>query len=102
MRTNCPNCGAPIEHYYNHKCPYCNTFLKNTDNEVKDLSNYDLKFQDLEIEKSSCYCGYLLRLICRAYPKFKMYAEGENIYDLFVTQDRDMLMDNRVRYYNKH
>lgn len=25
--TNCPNCGAPIKHKYNHKCPYCNTFF---------------------------------------------------------------------------
>lgn len=26
-KTNCPNCGAVIEHRYNHNCPYCNTFI---------------------------------------------------------------------------
>lgn len=26
-RTNCPNCGAPIEHRYNHNCSYCGTFF---------------------------------------------------------------------------
>lgn len=26
-RTNCPNCGAVIEHRYNHQCPYCKTFF---------------------------------------------------------------------------
>ena len=23
----CKNCGAPIEHLYNHKCPYCHSFI---------------------------------------------------------------------------
>lgn len=22
---NCKNCGAPIEHTYNHTCPYCHS-----------------------------------------------------------------------------
>lgn len=26
-KLNCPNCGAAIEHRYNHKCPYCKTFF---------------------------------------------------------------------------
>lgn len=25
--NNCPNCGACIEHKYNHNCPYCGTLL---------------------------------------------------------------------------
>jgi len=24
---NCKNCGAPVEHLYNHKCPYCDSLL---------------------------------------------------------------------------
>ena len=49
MITNCPNCGAPIEHIYSHNCPYCNTLL-NANNignsqeiNLKHIHNIELK-----------------------------------------------------------
>lgn len=42
MQTNCPNCGAPIKHYYNHNCEYCGTFLNNTNEEIKRFKNCKL------------------------------------------------------------
>ena len=35
----CPNCGASIEHNYNHKCPYCRTSLHMTDEKIRELNN---------------------------------------------------------------
>lgn len=36
--NNCPNCGAPIEHKYNHQCPYCKTMLDMRVRETKELN----------------------------------------------------------------
>ena len=55
---NCKNCGAPIEHSYNHKCPFCGTlfdFNEPIENivEVKpeDLINIELKDISCEMPK---------------------------------------------------
>lgn len=36
--NNCPNCGAPIEHKYNHQCPYCKTMLDMRVSETKEIN----------------------------------------------------------------
>lgn len=48
-KTNCPNCGAPIEHRYNHKCSYCNTFFdyrveRTEEINPRYLKNVELKY----------------------------------------------------------
>lgn len=47
---NCKNCGAPVEHSYNHKCPYCHSLLdfnepiENTiECKPEDLVNIELR-----------------------------------------------------------
>lgn len=47
---NCKNCGAPLEHSYNHKCPYCNSlfdFNEPKENTIEakpeDLINIELR-----------------------------------------------------------
>ena len=52
VQRNCKNCGAPIQHSYNHKCPYCDTlydFNEPTDNvvEVKPEDLYDIHLVDV-------------------------------------------------------
>lgn len=46
-KTNCPNCGASIQHIYNHQCPYCKTLLdfgiKQTE-EIDPRYMYDVEF----------------------------------------------------------
>lgn len=52
---NCPNCGAAIQHKYNHNCPYCGTFfdfrIKQTEEiNPRYLTNVELK----RIEREYC------------------------------------------------
>ena len=51
---NCKNCGAPIEHTYNHKCPYCNSILdfnepKEDTVEFKIEDMVNIEFRNYEI-----------------------------------------------------
>jgi hypothetical protein len=39
-QRNCKNCGAPIEHSFNHKCPYCGTLFDFNVNE-KDITKVE-------------------------------------------------------------
>lgn len=36
MKTNCPNCGAPID-YAKEKCEYCGTYYDNAEIEYEEL-----------------------------------------------------------------
>jgi len=49
-QRNCKNCGAPLEHSYNHKCKYCNTLYdfnepmeKTIEVKPEDLINVELR-----------------------------------------------------------
>ena len=51
---NCKNCGAPIEHTYNHQCPYCKSILdfnepKEDTVEFKIEDMVNIEFRDYEI-----------------------------------------------------
>lgn len=35
---NCPNCGASIEHKYNHQCPYCKTLFDFNVEKTKEIN----------------------------------------------------------------
>jgi len=50
IQRNCKNCGSPLEHSYNHKCPYCGTLYdfnvpedKITKVTPEDLINIELR-----------------------------------------------------------
>ena len=51
---NCKNCGAPIEHSYNHKCPYCGSIFDfnapiETIVEVRPEDLVDVELRDMSI-----------------------------------------------------
>lgn len=51
---NCRNCGAPIEHSFNHKCEYCGTLCDFNEPEenviqVKAEELYDLQLRKVEM-----------------------------------------------------
>lgn len=75
-KTNCPNCGAPIEHYYNYKCPYCKTFLHNTDEEIKTLNNCELSHIDVDMEISPIAWEVLITIRAVSVPRLSWYEEG--------------------------
>lgn len=37
VARKCPNCDAPLEHNYNHKCSYCGAFIDLGVNETKEI-----------------------------------------------------------------
>ena len=52
-QRNCKNCGAPLEHGYNHKCKYCGTLydFNAPKDEVVEFKSYDminLKYRGIE------------------------------------------------------
>lgn len=59
---NCPNCGAPIKHRYNHKCEYCGTFFDYRIKEIEKINPKNLKNVKLDrIERD--YESNCVRLI---------------------------------------
>ena len=41
-QRNCKNCGSPLEHSYNHKCPYCGTLYDFNESEHIEVKPEDL------------------------------------------------------------
>lgn len=93
-KSNCPNCGAPIKHYYNYNCEYCGTFLHNTDTDLKLYKNKDIQVTNVEVE-----FDYLTH-------SFIVYIQGITISkgDYLVESGNDMVTipdlfkDNRINY----
>jgi len=73
--TNCPNCGAPIEHYYNYQCPYCKTFLKNTDETINRASNKEFVIDEVEIQPDRHQYGYTILIYGHLRIKFQYFCE---------------------------
>lgn len=84
IQRNCINCGAPLEHSYNHRCKYCGTLydfneLEENVVEVKpeDLINVELR----EIQRTPIHDSLILLfsgLKC-SMPKVYEY-DGNNKY----------------------
>ncbi len=52
-QRKCKNCGAPITKFYNHKCPYCRSFIDfNIDKteEINPRYMYDVEVRNIERE----------------------------------------------------
>lgn len=79
MKTNCPNCGAPIKHYYNHNCPYCGTFLHNTDEQLdkfEDIEkNYDIYDEEVIVERRATHFDYEVFIKAKILPKVHWFRE---------------------------
>ena len=55
-QRKCHNCGATIEHLYNHKCPYCRTFIDFNISKTEDINPrymYDVEVRNIEHEPYS-------------------------------------------------
>lgn len=84
IQRNCKNCGSPIEHSFNHKCPYCGTlydFNEPQENtiEVKpeDLINIELR----DITRTPINDNLILMFSGYKCPMSKVYEyNGNNNY----------------------
>ena len=87
-QRNCKNCGAQIEHSYNHRCPYCNTlfdFNEPDKIEVKpeDLVNIELRY----IERMPINDSLILMFSGYKCPMPKVYEyNSDNLYVSKVEQ----------------
>ena len=57
MKTNCPNCGAPID-YSKEKCEYCGTYYDKSEIEYEELyadGNLVLKIPNTEFTEFLTY-----------------------------------------------
>lgn len=82
---NCKNCGAPLEHSYNHKCPYCNTLfdfnvpiektIKVKAEDLIDLELVDYEFSPVNYSIILLFSGYKCPM-----PKIYEYDVKEDIY----------------------
>lgn len=82
IQRNCKNCGAPIEHSYNHHCKYCGTLIDFNEPEEKtikvdprDLVNLELR----EIVREPIRNNYIFYFTGYKLQKPKVY-EVNDIY----------------------
>lgn len=72
---NCPNCGSPIKHRYNHNCPYCGTFF---DYRIRETEEIDPRYcRDMrlrEIESVPYELSYVM-IFEGTYAKWSMPLE---------------------------
>ena len=62
----CKNCGAPVEHSYNHRCPYCHAIFDfNVKlNEIEEVKIEDMRNVELvEIERNHLFNTYRFFLL---------------------------------------
>lgn len=85
-RTNCPNCGAPIRHYYNYCCEYCGTFLNNTNEEIKNFKNCEVHDVKVDIEFLPSIDSIGIRITGKTTPKM-YYLEECDLNSLIVSSE---------------
>lgn len=87
-QRNCKNCGAQIEHSYNHRCPYCNTLfdfneLDKIEVKPEDLVNIELRY----IERMPINDSLILMFSGYKCPMPKVYEyNSDNLYVSKVEQ----------------
>lgn len=88
LLRNCPNCGAAIEHNYNHKCPYCRTYLHITDDRIKKINNCDIKVERVDIERNPIMHGYMITVRGFSTPKYHYLEEFND--DNYIISGNDI------------
>jgi len=89
--NNCPNCGAPIEHKYNHQCPYCKTMLDMRVRETKEINpRYMRNVKLIEIENDPVNFGMLRFLFRGDYQYFPQVLEYKKGSDAMVINFEDI------------
>lgn len=88
MQTNCPNCGAPIKHYYNHNCEYCGTFLNNTNEEIKHFKNCCIRNVIVHLDISPKSLDVVISIKGLTYPKINYLEEFST--DSMIVSSKDL------------
>lgn len=53
QQRKCKNCGASIEHLYNHKCPYCRSFIDFNIEQTEEINPrymYDVEVRNIDYD----------------------------------------------------
>ena len=92
-QRNCKNCGAPLQHSYNHKCKYCGTLYDfNVPKEetvvLKPYDMVDLKYRG--IEKDIITNSILI--------KFEGYKIEEP--EIYEVSDKNVFVSKSINYIN--
>ena len=96
-RTNCRNCGAPIEHRYNHQCPYCDTFFDYRVEKTKEIDpKYMTNVKVIAIERSPIRYAIKVMFEGDYKPYFQALEYGKSS-NVFVV-DRNELIGQKVRF----
>lgn len=72
---NCPNCGAPIEHRYNHQCRYCKTFFDYRIREVEEINPCYLKNLKVKCIEHEPFTGDIILIFKGDYVKWQEALE---------------------------
>ena len=88
----CKNCGAPVEHSYNHRCPYCHAIFDFNikENEIEEVKIEDMRNVELvEIERNHLFNTY--RFLFTGYKCIKptIYEVDNNAYVSSVIEYRN-------------
>ena len=82
-QRNCKNCGSPLEHSYNHRCPYCGTlydFNEPEENIVKCKPEDLIEVQLRDVELMPMTDSIILMFSGYKCEMPKVYEVDENIY----------------------
>lgn len=86
-QRNCSNCGAPLEHSYNHQCKYCGTLYDFNEPEEKTVRLHPYELVDLKyrgVEKDFISNSLLIRFEGYKLEEPKVYEHNGN--DFFVSK----------------
>lgn len=100
-KKNCPNCGAPIEHVYNHQCPYCKT-IHNFNVEEKEEINprYLRNVKLVDVYHDHCSYSMILRFRGEYMPFSEVleYSKGNTnmVIKAECTRPKDVNLSIRI------
>ena len=75
---NCKNCGSPIEHSYNHRCPYCNTLF--------DFNEFTKNVSQIDVQKYFILCNTTIKIEDRKF----VHEKNETETSVFFEQNGNM------------
>ena len=96
---NCKNCGAPVEHTYNHRCKYCDSILDFNEPEDKVVMSrpeelFDITFREQDyIPKTN---GIVLIFDGYKLDTHKIYECDEN--DIYMSKREEYINPPRVSF----